>query len=116
MSGTGTTTDRSNVLGAGGATMVVRAWAPPDKNLATSSGGRTVADRPMRCAGRGNSMSRRSSDSARCEPRLVPATACTSSTITVCTLASVSRAADVSIRNSDSGVVIRMSGGCRSIC
>ena len=31
--------------------------------------------------------------------------------MTVCTAASVSRAADVSIRNSDSGVVIRMSGG-----
>ena len=31
--------------------------------------------------------------------------------MTVCTSASVSRAADVSIRNSDSGVVIRMSGG-----
>ena len=31
--------------------------------------------------------------------------------ITVCTPASVSRAAEVSIRNSDSGVVIRMSGG-----
>jgi len=29
----------------------------------------------------------------------------------VCTSASVSRAADVSIRNNDSGVVIRMSGG-----
>ena len=42
---------------------------------------------------------------------LVPATACTSSTMTVSTRVSVSRAADVSIRNSDSGVVIRMSGG-----
>ena len=31
--------------------------------------------------------------------------------MTVCTSASVSRAAEVSIRNSDSGVVIRMSGG-----
>ena len=41
----------------------------------------------------------------------MPATACTSSRITVSTPASASRAAEVSIRNSDSGVVIRMSGG-----
>ena len=66
-----------------------------------------------RCAARGwpAAASSRSSDSARCAPRLVPATACTSSTMTVCTVASVSRAAEVSIRNSDSGVVMRMSGG-----
>ncbi len=63
MSGTGTTTDRSNVLAAGGATTVVGAC--PDKNRATSSGGRTVADNPMRCAGRCNSVSNRSSDNAR---------------------------------------------------
>ncbi len=109
MSGTGTCTERSKVLAAGGATIVV--GASPDRNLATSSGGRTVADNPMRCAGAGDSRSRRSSDNARCAPRLVPATACTSSTMTVCTSASVSRAAEVSIRNSDSGVVIKMSGG-----
>ena len=53
----------------------------------------------------------RSSDSARCAPRFVPATAWTSSTMTVSTPRSASRACDVSIRNSDSGVVIRMSGG-----
>ena len=100
-------------MAAGGATMVVGAapaWLP-DRKRAISSGGRTVADRPMRCAGVASMASRRSSDSARCAPRLVPATACTSSTMTVCTVASVSRAADVSIRNSDSGVVMRMSGG-----
>lgn len=39
------------------------------------------------------------------------ATACTSSRITVSTPDSASRADEVSIRNSDSGVVIRMSGG-----
>ena len=50
-------------------------------------------------------------DSARCAPRLVPATAWTSSTITVSTPRSDSRACEVSSRNSDSGVVIRMSGG-----
>ena len=109
MSGTGTCTDRSKVLAAGGATMVVGAC--PDRNRATSSAGRTVADSPMRCAGLSSSWSSRSSDSARWAPRLVAATACTSSTITVSTSARVSRAADVSIRNSDSGVVIRMSGG-----
>ncbi len=41
----------------------------------------------------------------------MPARAWTSSTITVRTDRSRSRAAEVSIRNSDSGVVIRMSGG-----
>ena len=92
-----------------GATMVVGAW--PDRNLATSSGGRTVADRPMRWAGWSMSWSSRSSDSARWAPRLVAATAWTSSTITVSTSVSVSRAAEVSIRKSDSGVVMRMSGG-----
>ena len=119
MSGTGTCTVSSKVLAAGGATMVVgRAPFPnvagpaaPTRNRATSSAGRTVADRPIRCAGVSSSASRRSSDNARCAPRLVPATACTSSTITVCTPARVSRAAEVSIKNSDSGVVMRMSGG-----
>lgn len=38
-------------------------------------------------------------------------TACTSSTITVSTPASASRVEEVSMRNRDSGVVIRMSGG-----
>jgi hypothetical protein len=42
---------------------------------------------------------------------LVPAKACTSSTITLSTCRSTSRADDVSIKKSDSGVVIRMSGG-----
>ena len=42
---------------------------------------------------------------------MVPATAWTSSTITVSTSRRLSRAWLVSIRNSDSGVVIRMSGG-----
>ena len=41
------------------------------------------------------------------------ATAWISSTITVSTVRSTSRAAEVSIRYSDSGVVIRMSGGSR---
>ena len=110
MSGTGTWTDSSNVLAAGGSTM--RTGLPPVRKRATSSGGRTVAESPMRWAGCGSSASRRSSDSARWVPRLVAATAWISSTMTVRTAARDSRAADVSIRNSDSGVVIRMSGGC----
>ncbi len=89
-----------------------RPGAEPPRKRATSSTGRTVADRPIRCAGGvSSSSSSRSSESARWAPRLVPATACTSSTITVSTPRSDSRACEVSIRNSDSGVVIRMSGG-----
>ena len=44
----------------------------------------------------------------------MPATACTSSTMTVSTPRSASRAAEVSSRKSDSGVVMRMSGGVRA--
>ncbi len=51
---------------------------------------------------------------ARWLPRLVAARAWISSTITASTPRSVSRAADVSMRYSDSGVVIRMSGGWRT--
>ena len=65
-----------------------------------------------RCAS--TSCSSRSRDSARCAPRFVPATACTSSRITVSIPRSVSRACDVRRRKSDSGVVMRMSGGVRS--
>ncbi len=110
MSGTGTTTVSSTVLADGGATIVVGAW--PDRNRASSSGGRTVADSPMRWAGLSSRRaSSRSSDRARCAPRFPAAMAWISSTITVCTPASVSRAAEVSIRNSDSGVVISTPGG-----
>ena len=42
---------------------------------------------------------------------MVPATAWTSSTMTVSTPVSASRALEVSRRNSDSGVVMRMSDG-----
>ena len=71
-----------------------------------------MAERPIRCRSAGRSARRRrSSDSARWAPRLVEATAWISSTITVSTPASISRAWEVRIRYSDSGVVIRMSGG-----
>ena len=112
MSSIGTTTSRSNVLSIGGCTTVT--GRPPARNVATSSTGRTVADRPMRWAGWSSSASSRSRVSARCAPRLVAHTACTSSTITVSTPRSDSRAAEVSSRNSDSGVVIRMSAGVRA--
>ena len=69
---------------------------------------------PIRCAGRSSSASSRSSETARWAPRLVYATACTSSTMTVCTPVSISRARLVSSRNSDSGVVIRMSAPSRA--
>ncbi len=109
MSSTGTTTRRSKVFVAGGCTIVTGVLPP--RNRATSSTGRTVAERPMRCTGRPSRASSRSRLSARCAPRLVPATACTSSTMTVRTPSSVSRALEVSMRYRLSGVVMRMSGG-----
>ena len=89
--------------------MSTGAWPP--RNRATSSSGRTVAERPIRWAGFSRRASRRSRLTARWAPRLPPATACTSSTMTVSTPRRDSRACEVSIRNSDSGVVMRMSGG-----
>ena len=86
--------------------------APP-RNRATSSSGRCVADSPMRCSGLPAIRSSRSSDSARCAPRLVETSAWISSMITVSTDRRLSCAFEVSSRNSDSGVVIRMSAGAR---
>ncbi len=96
MSSTGTSMRNSKVFTAGGWT--IRAGADPPRNAATASGGRTVADRPIRWAGRASRASSRSRDNARWVPRLVPATACTSSTMTVSTSVRVLRAALVSIR------------------
>ena len=54
--------------------------------------------------------------SARCEPRLSRASAWISSTITVRAVASILRLrSEVSITNSDSGVVTRMCGARRSM-
>ena len=86
--------------------------APP-RNFATSSNGRCVADNPMRCSGVGTRRSSRSSDSAMWAPRLVDTSAWISSMITVSTDRRRSCAFDVSSRNNDSGVVIRMSAGVR---
>ena len=58
----------------------------------------------------------RSRLSARCAPRFVSAIEWISSTITQRMLGRIWRAALVSNRKRDSGVVIKMSGGCRSIC
>ena len=69
----------------------------------------------MRCTGSAVRRSSRSRLSARWAPRLLPATACTSSTITKRMVRSVSRAREVRRRKSDSGVVMRMSGGLRSM-
>ena len=100
-SGTGMTTSSSICFDAGGCTMVT--GRPPVRNRPTSSSGRTVAESPIRCAGRSSSASSRASETARCAPRFVPTTAWTSSTITVWTPLSISRARLVRIRNSDSG-------------
>ena len=109
MSSTGTRTVRSKRLSEPGATTAT--GRSPARNRATSCGGRTVADNPTRWAGASSSASRRSRLSARCAPRLVPATAWISSTITVSTPVRVSLAAEVSSRNSDSGVVTSTCGG-----
>ena len=71
MSSTGTRICRSHCFSLGGATMV--AGRDGRTNVATVSSGLTVADRPIRWAGRSSSRSRRSRDSARWAPRLVPA-------------------------------------------
>ncbi len=116
MSSSGTTTSTSSCLRSPASTIVtgLGPWAvAPPRKRAISSSGRWVADSPIRCGGVSVIASRRSSESARCAPRLVAATAWISSTITVSTPRRVSRAEEVSIRYRDSGVVIRMSGGWR---
>jgi len=114
MSSTGTSTLTSIVFSRPASTMDTSRSAPPRKRP-TSSSGRCVADRPMRCGCTLVSSHRRSRLSARWLPRLVDATEWISSTMSHRTEASILRAALVRMRNSDSGVVIRMSGGWRSI-
>ena len=113
MSSIGTTTSRSNVF-------VDRRLHDGDRpaageerrDLVDRTDGGRQPDALRRAAS--SSASSRSRVSARCAPRLVAQTAWTSSTITVSTPRSASRAAEVSSRNSDSGVVIRMSAGRRA--
>ncbi|ULU25840.1 hypothetical protein DYST_02778 [Dyella terrae] len=88
----------------------------PTRNFATSSIGFCVADKPMRSKRRWHSDSNRSSDSARCAPRLLDAMAWISSTITVRVAFSIARPdSEPSRMYSDSGVVTRMCGGCLRI-
>ena len=117
MSSTGTTIDRSHDFSG------VRRHHP-DRMRSTEKGGDPLgwsyggrqADPLQGCRedeapADSVSASSRSRETSRWAPRLVPARACTSSTITVRTDRRRSRAAEVSIKNSDSGVVIKMSGG-----
>ena len=122
MSATGTTTSTSSSLRAPESTTVTgrgtgdppgSASRPPRKR-AISSRGLWVAESAMRCGELSHNSSSRSSDTIRWTPRLLAATAWISSTITCSTPVSVWRAWLVSIRNNDSGVVIKMFGGCRT--
>ncbi len=88
----------------------------PTRKRAISSSGRWVADNPMRCGGSSHCWSRRSSVSARCAPRLLPAIAWISSMMTALTPLNMPRPRTVvSMMCNDSGVVIRMCGDLRSI-
>ena len=102
MSSTGMTTSTSSGLLMPASTIVTGRGSPgaahPPRKRATSSRGRWVAERPMRCGGLVVTSSNRSSDRARCAPRFVGASAWISSMITTSTPVSVSRAEDVSMR------------------
>ena len=111
---TGSTT-LSSMAGRDCTSTMVTARAPP-RNRAAASAGRTVG-LTVRCAVR----VRRSAYPAvpgstpDAPPRLVPAMAWISSTMTVRTVDRMRRALEVRIRYSDSGVVTRMSGGCEAM-
>ena len=88
----------------------------PVRNAVNVAIGFVVAEMPTRVGGAAQRAVNRSSESARCAPRLLPATAWISSTITVRTVLSICRPdADVSRMYSDSGVVTSMCGGVRRI-
>ena len=122
-SSTGTSTRTSSCFFDPASTIVtgrgrhfLPAGCPPPSRRATSSSGRWVAERPMRWSSRRACCWRRSSERNRWAPRLVGTSEWISSTMTVSTGRRISRACEVSSRYSDSGVVIRISGGVRSIC
>ena len=107
MSSTGTTTSMSSCLrmpastivtGRGGALARRASTSNPPRKRAISSSGRCVADRPMRCGGRSGPRSSRSRVSARCAPRLVGGERVDLVDDHGLDVASVSRAAEVSIR------------------
>ena len=86
----------------------------PARKCATVDKGFCVADRPMRTGGVSHKASSRSRLSDRWLPRLLPATAWISSTITVRTPASMARPlSEPSSTYSDSGVDTRMCGARR---
>src|SRR5229473_2246511 len=80
MSSTGTSTFTSIVFSRPASTMATSRPVPP-RNFATSSSGRWVAERPIRCGSTLVRADNRSRLRARCEPRLVAATEWISSTI-----------------------------------
>ena len=102
MSSTGTTTWSSSALRVPASTSVTPRPSPhPARKRPIVSSGRWVAERPIRWNGGApgaRSRSRRSRLRARCAPRLVPATAWTSSMITCSTSRRTSRACEVSRR------------------
>ena len=123
MSSTGTTTWSSSGLRAPASTMltsrpVADAAEVPGDGLERPLGGAEAdaLDRGgrVRVGAPPSRLSRRSRLRARCAPRLVPAIAWTSSTITCSTPRRISRAWLVSRRYRLSGVVTRMSGGWRT--
>ena len=118
MSSTGTITSTSSGLREPASTIVTGrgpSTVCPPRKRAISSSGRCVRRQARSVAAAFSVIaSSRSSDSIRCAPRFVGASAWISSMMTVSTLRNVSRARDVSIRYSDSGVVMRMSGGVRT--
>ena len=86
----------------------------PIRKAAMWSIGFWVAEIPIRTGGLTHRASSRSRDKVRCAPRLLPASACNSSIMTVRTVCNIRRP-DSEVRKikSDSGVVTRMCGGCR---
>ncbi len=95
-SSSGTTTRRSSSLRTPASTIVT--GRSPPTSRATSSSGRWVAERAIRWGSRSHCSASRSSDSIRCAPRLVEATAWISSRITLSTPVSISRWLDVNMR------------------
>ena len=92
------------------------ARSAPTRNATMVSMGLVVADTPTRVGGRSQSAASRSRETAKCAPRLLPARAWISSTITVSTVPSIRRPdSEVSRMYSDSGVVTRMWGASRRI-
>ena len=114
MSSTGTSTVISIGLIRPASTISTSRPGPP-KNSAVSVSGRCVAESPIRCGSCRVIAESRSRLNARWAPLFVSAMEWISSTITQRTQVRIWRAALVSSRKSDSGVVIRMSGGWRSI-